>query len=239
LQVPLFVGDRVSHTHFVRRRLLACALAWLGVGCGGGEEDPEAGVGGSRDSCGAPGSHSEPLTLHSCACEPGYDWCSDALDDFDCCASAATDDDGGAPTPVEPCDASSLEQLLCVPDVDAPDDPAAAVVWACNGERWVEVTGYATFACKADHFQFGYGCTPGTRSGGPTFLCGYGPGSPCEIEGYPAVCVDEDIIDTCVWGRRTVDRCSRLCVELGAFGPGHTAGGCEQLDTNPATCVCA
>jgi hypothetical protein len=85
----------------------------------------------------------------------------------------------------------------------------------------------------ADNFQFGYGCLPG-----PMFLCGYGPGSPCEIDGYAAVCVDEDIIDTCVWGRRTIDRCSRLCAELGAFGPGHTGGGCEQLDPDPAICVC-
>jgi hypothetical protein len=205
------------------------------MACGGGEEDPEAGVGGSRDSCGAPDSHSELLTMHSCACEPGYVWCSDALDDFDCCPSPATDDDGGAPPPPDaPCDESVLEQLLCMPDEDNPDDPGAAVVWACNGEHWVEVASYATFACKADNFPFGYGCIPG-----PIFLCGYGPGSPCELDGYPAVCVDEDIIDTCVWGRRTVDRCSRLCAELGAFGTGHTGGGCEQLDMNPATCVCS
>jgi hypothetical protein len=231
--VPLFVAGGVGHTRFVRRRLLACSLACLGMGCHGGGDELEAGVGGSRDSCGAAGTHSEPLTMHSCACEPGYDWCSDALDDFDCCPSETTEDGGQPPGPDEPCDASLLEQLLCVPDADNPDDPGAAVVWACNGERWVEVAGYVTFACKADNFQFGYGCTAG-----PTFLCGYGPGSPCEIEGYAAVCVDEDIIDTCVWGRRTIDRCSRLCAELGAFGPGHEGGGCEQLDTNPATCVC-
>ena len=215
----------------MRRHLLACSLALLSIGCGGNDDDPEAGVGGSRDSCAAPGSHSELLSLHSCSCEPGYAWCSDALDEFECCPTDTTDESGGPPSPDEPCDDSLAEQLLCVPEGD---DPAAAVVWACNGERWVEVPGYATFACKADHFQFGYGCIPG-----PTFLCGYGPGSPCEGEGYPGVCVDEDIIDTCVWGRRTIDRCSRLCTDLGAFGPGHTGGGCEQLDMSPATCVCA
>jgi hypothetical protein len=214
----------------MRRHLLACLLAWSSVGCGGNGEDPEAGVGGSRDSCGAPGSHSELLSKHSCTCEPGYEWCSDALDEFDCCPSDSTDESGGPPVPDEPCDASLAEQLLCVP---SGEDPGAAMVWACNGERWVEVPGYATFACKSQNFPFGYGCLPG-----PTFLCGYGPGSSCEAEGYPGICVDEDIIDTCIWGRRTIDRCSRLCAELEAFGPGHTGGTCEQLEMNPATCVC-
>jgi hypothetical protein len=219
----------VRHTDGVRRHLLACSLAWLVAACGGGEEDPEAGVGGSRDSCGAPDSHSEPLSNHSCACEPGYDWCSDALDEFECCPSESSDD--GLPSPDAPCDESLAEQLLCVPNGD---DPGAAIVWACNGERWVDVPGYPTFACMAENFPFAYGCVEG-----PLFLCGHGPGSACELDGYPSVCVNEDVIDTCVWGRRTIDYCSRLCAELEVFGPGHTGGGCEVTGRDLATCACS
>jgi hypothetical protein len=226
----LFVGEGVRHTWGVRRHLLACSLAWLGVACGGGEEDPEAGVGGSRDSCCAPDSHSELLSEHSCACEPGYDWCSDAITEFNCCPNASSEDDG-APSPDAPCDETLAEQLLCVPEGD---DPSASVVWACNAERWVEVPGYPTFACLADNFPFAYGCAEG-----PLFLCGHGPGSACEPEGYSSVCVNADVIDTCVWGRRTVDYCSRLCGELEVFGPGYASGTCEAIGTDPATCVCS
>jgi hypothetical protein len=227
--VPLFVNEGVRHTDDVRRYLLACSLVWLSAACGGGEEDPEAGVGGSRDSCGAPDSHSEPLSNHSCACEPGYDWCSDALDEFECCPSESSDD--GLPSPDAPCDESLAEQLLCVPNGG---DPGAAIVWACNGERWVDVPGYPTFACMAENFPFAYGCVEG-----PLFLCGHGPGSACELDGYPSVCVNEDVIDTCVWGRRTIDYCSRLCAELEVFGPGHTGGGCEVTGRDLATCACS
>ncbi len=135
------------------------------------------------------------------------------------------------------CDAEQLEQLACVLDPAAPDDPGAARVWACNGERWVEVPNYSTFACLAEGFQFAYGCWPGAP---PSFLCGFGAGSSCEPQSYASLCSDEDIIDTCVWGRRTVDRCSRLCSALAAFGPGFTTGACVQPDPDqPAACECS
>lgn len=217
--------------------LLFAALLLLG--CGEEEGETEAGVGGSREGCGAPGSHSVPVGEHSCACEPGYEWCDEALDAFECCALAGESggESGGGPVPDEPCAEELAEELLCEHDPAGDPgqlDPGAGVVWACNGERWVEVPSYATFACLELGREFAYGCLPG-----PEFLCGFGPGSPCELEGYPGVCVDEDIIDTCVWGRRSVDRCSRLCAELGAFGPGFTTGSCEPgLDMGPATCAC-
>lgn len=208
----------------------ACLAALLLSACNGEQHESEAGVGGSRDSCGAPGSHSEFIADHSCVCEDGYGWCSDAIDEFDCCPSG-TDETGGESTPPDqPCDESLAEQLVCLSD----GDPSTSQVWACNGERWVEVPGYATFACLDRGLPFAFGCAPG-----PEFLCGFGPGSTCEVAGYPGICVDEDIIDTCVWGRRTIDRCSRLCSELEAFGPGFATGACQQQgDESPATCVC-
>ncbi|HLT39505.1 MAG TPA: hypothetical protein VK034_24645, partial [Enhygromyxa sp.] len=130
-----------------------------------------------------------------------------------------------------------VERLVCVLDPALPEDPKASTVWACNGERWVEVPGYSTFACMAEGFPFAYGCVPGDPE--PGFWCGFGPGSPCDPTRYAGVCIDEDIIDTCVWGLRTVDRCSRLCAELDAFGPGFSAGACSQSDPEtPATCEC-
>jgi hypothetical protein len=206
-----------------------CSLVAVLIACTSDDVSDES----SREGCGDPGSHSELVAANSCACEPGYSWCDEALDSFECCPSEAeTGDDGAALGPDEPCDQTLAEQLLCV--ADPLGDPGAASMWACNGERWVGIDGYPSFACLAAGFPFAYGCVPG-----PMFLCGHGPGSLCELEGYEGICVDEDIIDTCVWGRRTVDRCSRLCTELDAFGAGFTQGSCEQLvDTEPATCVC-
>jgi hypothetical protein len=220
----------------VSRALVSLLVSLLVLGCSE-EEATEAGVGGSREGCGAPGSHSVPVSEHSCVCEADYEWCDESLDSFECCPLGGETGGEELPAPDEPCNEDLAEQLLCQldPEGDPNDpDPGTAVVWACNGERWVEVPNYATFACLAAGLEFAYGCLPG-----PEFLCGFGPGSPCEVEGYPGVCVDEDIIDTCVWGRRSVDRCSRLCAELGAFGTGFTGGSCEPgPNMGPATCVC-
>lgn len=228
-------GDNAPVQRFVS---LAFVAAVLGLGaCGGDDaEGAEAGVGGDRSGCAEPGSHSVEISAHSCACEPGYDWCGEALDDFVCCPVEATDTGGAEALPPEaPCGEEQLEALACVEDPELPG-PADARVWACNGERWVEAPGYATFECAAQGFAFAYGCLAG-----PEFLCGYGPGTTCEEAEYGSVCVDEDIIDTCVWGRRTVDRCSRLCAELEVFGPGLSGGSCveaEPPNSGPASCLC-
>lgn len=213
----------------------------LGLACGDANNSGsfEAGVGGEREGCGDPGSHSLELADHSCACDPGYAWCSEAIDDFNCCASDESDagDTDPAASPDERCDADAAERLVCVIDPAAPDDPGATQIWACNGERWVSTPGYSAFACMAAGFPFAYGCAPGLN--GAEFLCGFGSGSSCDSEQYASVCVKEDIIDSCVWGRRTVDRCARLCAELGVFGPGYVGGSCEQPDPElPAACAC-
>lgn len=216
----------------------------LSFACSGDDVNAEAGVGGNRQGCGEPGSHSYELSKHSCACEPGYSWCSDAIDEFECCPSQANQDTGESDTgepasaPDSPCDDNSIEQLVCVVDPAVPEDPSQSAVWACNGERWVEVPGYATFACMARGYPFAYGCEAGDPE--PSFACGYGPGSTCEPAGFSGVCKDEDIIDTCVWSLRTIDRCSRLCAELELFGPGYSTGACMQSGPDtPASCQCS
>lgn len=218
-------------------RLAALALALFALsGC---KEEPsfEGGVGSDNEGCGVEGTHSVVVGESSCACEPGYGWCSDELLDFECCPvqdpETGDTQDGGLP-PDEDCGSEELEQLRCVPDPED-DNPGVAAVWACNGERWVEVPGYADFACAAQGRPFAYGCVPG-----PEFLCGFGPGSPCDTQEYLGICIDEDIIDTCIWGRRTVDRCTRLCSELGVFGEGFSTGGCLSpwSKGEPALCEC-
>lgn len=212
----------------------------LSLACHDEEPSAEAGVGGNREGCGEPGSHSYEVSEHSCACEDGYTWCSAALDDQNCCLiEDGESGDTGEPSmgPEGPCDDTLIEQLTCMIDPALPDDPTHTTIWACNGERWIEVPNYSTFACMAEGYQFAYGCVPGDPE--PSFACGFGPGSTCESVGYPAVCKDEDIIDGCVWGLRTVDRCSRLCAELEVFGGGFSGGACVQSGPDtPASCQC-
>src|SRR5690606_33174135 len=82
---PIFVARRVS--------ILALGLLWACTA--DPREAVEAGVGGDRSGCGEPGSNSHLVSEHSCACDAGYDWCSEALDDFDCCPIEAGEGDTG------------------------------------------------------------------------------------------------------------------------------------------------
>lgn len=209
--------------------LVASALLLLGCQSA---EDVDAGVGSDRTGCGDPGSHSVLLDDHSCACEPGYTWCSEALDDFDCCPSDESETGETGDPPDSTCDLAQIEQIACIDDPELPGP--GSETWACNGEQWVLVPGLVQFECMAMGYSFGYGCLAGV--GAPTFVCGYGPGSPCD-ETQGSACTDESIIDTCVWGRRTVDYCRRLCDDLELWGPGYTEGAC--VDQNGvATCWC-
>ncbi len=213
-------------------RLTLTLAAALLLACSS-EPGSEAGVGGDRTGCGEPGSHSVLLSEHSCECEPGYTWCSDALDDFDCCPSDTTESGETAEPPDAPCGADQLEQIACIDDPEAPGP--GTETWACNGERWVPVPGLFEFECMALGYHFGYGCL--ASIGATQYLCGYGPGSTCD-ETQGSACVDESIIDTCVWGRRTVDYCRRLCADLQVWGPGFSAGACVELD-GVASCECS
>lgn len=211
------------------RPLLVFSL--LLVACPSSDDEGEAGVGSDRTGCGAPDSHSILIDDHSCACEPGYTWCSEALDDFDCCPSDEGDT-GETEAPDLPCGAEQLEQIACIDEPELPGP--GSETWACNGERWVFVPGLVQFECMSFGYHFGYGCLAGV--GEPTFVCGYGPGSPCD-ETKASSCTDDAIIDTCVWGRRTVDYCRRLCADMQVWGPGFTEGECVDVD-GVASCAC-
>gem|GEM_PF-2077877 len=221
-----------------------CALilgACISTACPSPPLTLEAGIGGDPSGCGDPGSHSARLADHSCACEPGFDWCSEALDDQDCCPSDSESDSGTlAQGPDLPCAAAQFEQLACVDDPLFPGLEFAQI-WACNGDQWVPSPGYSAAVCMEQHFPFAFGCVPEGVDLSPRFGCGHGPGSPCDSSAG-ATCLDADIIDTCAWGRRTIDRCSRLCAELELEGPGFTSGLCVLLpDLEPeprAECQC-
>lgn len=215
------------------RRLLATLVLAAVSACGDDYEASEAGVGGDRSGCGEPGTHSVLLEDHSCACEPGYEWCSDALDDFDCCPAEPSESDESGTPPASPCGPEQAETVACIDD---PDQPGPGTeTWACNGERWIAIAGLFEFECMAIGYQFGYGCLAALSE--PEFVCGYGPGTPCDAS-LGSACVDEAIIDTCVWGRRTIDYCRRLCDELALWGPGFVEGACVEVD-GEAACVCS
>jgi hypothetical protein len=214
------------------RGLLVSPLLLL-LGCPISDEEGDAGVGSDRTGCGASGSHSVLVDDHSCACEPGYTWCSEALDDFDCCPSDEGETGENGEPPDSPCGPEQLEQIACIdePELSNP----GTETWACNGERWVFVPGLVQFECMALGYHFGYGCRAG--EGEATFLCGYGSGSSCD-ETNGSSCTDEAIIDACVWGRRTVDYCRRLCADLQVWGPGFTQGDCVDIE-GIASCACS
>lgn len=223
---------------------------WLGLllglllGCPQAGVSHEAGVGGDRTGCGEAGSHSVLLADHSCACEAGYDWCDPTvLDDFTCCPVDGEDGEDSEDTetgedvgeaPDLPCGPDHFERIACVEDPEL-GGPQHAEIWACNGERWVHTPGYATFACAAEGFPFAFGCRAVDAELAPAFWCGHGPGTTCEEGPYLSVCTGEDLIDTCVWGKRTIDFCSRLCSELELQGPGLTGGYCEPPDEGTGT----
>ncbi|MFV8750016.1 hypothetical protein ACNOYE_05670 [Nannocystaceae bacterium ST9] len=213
------------------KRLPSLALALCLLACPNEGEQSDAEVGGDRSGCGDPGSHSALLDDHSCVCEPGYAWCSEAIDDFDCCPSADETETGEPPD--APCGQDQLEQIACIDDPEQPGP--GRETWACNGEAWVSVPNLVEFECISIGYHFGYGCL--AAIGSPTYVCGYGPGSPCAAD-QASVCVDESIIDTCVWGRRTIDYCRRLCVDLQLWGPGFTTGECVEPSEGAAMCVC-
>jgi hypothetical protein len=234
------LGDWVcsfDRDYLDRVRSVLVSLILLGCGaCMGSDDGADAGVGGDRSGCGLPGTHSVVLALNSCACLDGYAWCSDALDQFDCCVRDPSEREPDTDVPTQTCDDSRRETIVCVSGRPG-TDPSASRIWACNGDRWVLAPSYATFACAAEGFSFAYACVPDEPE--PRFVCGYGTGSTCDVDEFGGICVDEDIIDTCVWGLRSIDRCSRLCREIEAYGPGFASGRCVQASPEPtATCEC-
>ena len=193
----------------------------------------EAGVGGDRTGCGAPGSHSVELADHSCVCEDGYEWCSDALDDFTCCPSDETDGDTGETLelPDLPCGFEQAEQLYC----EDGEELAQSRLWVCNGETWLAPKGLMDWHCIDLGFDFAFGCEGASVV---EFACGRGPGNPCDPE-LPGICTTEDVIDVCLWGRRTIDYCERLCVELEISGGPAQSGTCVGFDSETGACECS
>lgn len=216
------------------RATLVIVLAVGLAACGRGDDaQAEAGVGSDVEGCGEPGSHSVRVDDHSCACEPGFAWCSEALDDLSCCPGEGGESESGAMPPEAECGPEQAEQIACIDD--SLQEGPGTETWACNGERWVEVAELFEFECQAQGYQFGYGCV--AALGEIEFVCGYGPGSTCDAT-QGSACVDEAIIDTCVWGRRTIDYCKRLCDDLELWGPGFVEGACVEVD-GVASCMCS
>lgn len=113
--------------------------------------------------------------------------------------------------------------------------PQGSTYFECQDGGFVPVPDAPDAGCKADGFDFAYGCT--NTDDGPQFLCGTGPGTPC-VEGDPEFCSDETTLQFCEFGKLGDLDCKKHCQEIGD-GNGGTfdSGFCLQkrIDTD---CMC-
>lgn len=209
-----------------------------------------------------PGSCMEPnnvLVDGVCECEEGYVWCEpDDLYDYTCCdgggpgpssadetadtgntdtfdvggGSTGTDTGGTLPDPAG-CTVDTPEVIYCTNTAD--DGPEGSGFYVCTDGRWVEMPESGDESCQFDGYDFAYGCIDDGQM--IAFICGNGSGAPCEDDA-DAMCLDADVIDTCIFGRATEDSCATLCNTIGdERGVTYDSGFCDA-DAEPDDCVC-
>lgn len=175
----------------------------------------------------------EPFTEQvgdQCYCVPGYVWCEpDDPDDLRCCEDEyqvgttgvtvgddtgindeTTTDDTTDPVdpPVEPPlpEDCTEDGLVACSNTD-PEDPEGSVLWMCMNGEWLEDTTSGDISCEADGFDFSYGCYDSGEQ--VEFICGSGPGTPCDDD--ERACVDADVLELCVFGRLQSVSCLADC----------------------------
>ena len=89
--------------------------------------------------------------------------------------------------------------------------------------------------CMFDGYAFAYGCVDDGAA--ITFVCGNGSGEACDSNA-DATCVDNDVINTCLFGRVTEDSCATICNTIGdADGVTYDSGFCDA-ESDPPDCFC-
>jgi hypothetical protein len=175
-----------------------------------------------------------------CYCDDNLSWCSSDPNDFSCCedpghndagtddsaddvadtgdtgidtgADTGPDDTGPDPdTGVEPDPLDCTEDGLNFCSNTEEQGPEGSRTWVCMGGEWVEDSTVGDQSCMFDGFDFAYGCV--STSDTVQFVCGDGPGTPCD--GDAASCNDTDIISYCLYGKLSEDSCFRICTEDG------------------------
>lgn len=242
------------------RQPLAC-IALLLAACGpksdgddGATSSASMGGGSTADgsettaSTASPGSPSEPATGSATATDSaattdpaattsGATPSTTAPDTGDGTTAAPDPSDGTTAAP-DACDLAppprcSPGASFCDHAVDC--GPQGSTYFECQDGDYVPAPDVPAASCKADGFDFAYGCV-GTDDG-PQFLCGKGPGTPCE-EGDLEFCSDETTFQFCVYGKLGDLDCKKQCQEVGdGNGVTFDSGFCLQKRLDPG-CQC-
>ena len=148
-----------------------------------------------------------------------------------------TDGTTGTPSecavpPPRKCDPNT-EPFYC--DQDEQCGPEGSTYFKCVNGSYVPDPDGPTASCKADGFDFSYGCVMTAED--VQFICDYGPGTPCESE--LILCADATTLNFCAFGKLGALDCVKQCQEVGdAMGVLHDTGYCAmtRMDTSCACC---
>lgn len=133
--------------------------------------------------------------------------------------------------PPDGCDANT-ENFLCI-SADNPDcDVEGSKYYVCTNGAWVENTTDGDASCKADGYDFSFGCSDNGSS--IDFICGTGPGTPCTTG--DASCGTDVQLDACVLGKQTATDCTLFCMQEGMEGVTYDYGFCG--DQRGISCIC-
>lgn len=156
-----------------------------------------------------------------------------------------TTDDPTAADTTEGCNDSGIDPdpADCTVDAEglfycsntAAAGPQGGEYWVCMGGTWVDMPTAGDESCQFDGFDFSYGCVDNGTA--VEFVCGNGPGTDCDGS-TEAVCVDNDVINACFFGKLTEDSCATICNTLGdEDGVTYDSGFCDA-DSVPPDCFC-
>lgn len=135
-------------------------------------------------------------------------------------------------TPPGSCD-ENTENFLCLGAADAECGPQGSQFYICMNGAWVEDPTGPDANCKADGFDFGYGCVDEDMM--VQFVCGVGPGTACDDNG--PTCNGETDLEECFYGKLSVTNCEAYCMEVGDGTMTYDYGYCgEQQDVT--SCIC-
>jgi len=154
-----------------------------------------------------------------------------AADTTDTSDTNDTNDSGELPDPAQ-CTADTPDALFCSNTEAA--GPEGSIYYTCVDGVWTEDNVTPDDACIFDLYSFSYGCVDDGNA--ITFVCGNGPGDVCS--GDDGTCVDDDVINACIWGRVTEDSCATLCNTIGDDeGITYESGFCDPA-SDPPDCFC-
>ncbi len=135
-------------------------------------------------------------------------------------------------SPPASCDANT-ENFLCLQASNPECSSVGSKFYICENGTWVEDPSGPDENCKADGFDFGYGCLDIDMM--VQFECGIGPGTDCS-EG-PTTCDGETKLEECYLGKLNVTDCEAYCMEVGDGMMTFDYGFCGEQDGANA-CLC-